>query len=182
MGFNFMIKIITYIEAKYAIVIVTQSLIQEIPKILDRGKKEAQKMLDGISSMNRITLQTNELVLPTKAKEGLSLFFGQSVKTVEDKKWLNQMIYGDNLFVMQALLAGDSATASPSLRGKIDLIYIDPPFDSKADYKRYCVLSRNDNAQADSNERIAIRSWINCSSFRLARWSLCKNYLRRNIR
>lgn len=34
---------------------------------------------------------------------------------------------------MQALLAGDDKT--PSLRGKIDLIYIDPPFDSKADYR-----------------------------------------------
>jgi adenine-specific DNA-methyltransferase len=34
---------------------------------------------------------------------------------------------------MAALLAGDETT--PSLRGKIDLIYIDPPFDSKADYR-----------------------------------------------
>ena len=34
---------------------------------------------------------------------------------------------------MQALLAGDAET--PSMRGKIDLIYIDPPFDSKADYR-----------------------------------------------
>lgn len=34
---------------------------------------------------------------------------------------------------MQALLAGDETT--PSMRGKIDLIYIDPPFDSKADYR-----------------------------------------------
>lgn len=34
---------------------------------------------------------------------------------------------------MQALLAGDAGT--PSMRGKIDLIYIDPPFDSKADYR-----------------------------------------------
>ena len=36
---------------------------------------------------------------------------------------------------MQALLAGDEATGLPSLRGKVDLIYIDPPFDSKADYR-----------------------------------------------
>ena len=33
---------------------------------------------------------------------------------------------------MQALLAGDERT--PSMRG-VDLIYIDPPFDSKADYR-----------------------------------------------
>lgn len=48
---------------------------------------------------------------------------------------MNRLIYGDNLLAMQALLAGDEATGLPSLRGKIDLIYIDPPFDSKADYR-----------------------------------------------
>jgi len=114
---------------------MSASLIEELPKIIVRGKKEAQKILDGISSGNRITLQTNELVLPTKAKGGLSLFMGQPVKKTEEKEWINRMIYGDNLLAMQALLAGDSSTGMPSMRGKIDLIYIDPPFDSKADYR-----------------------------------------------
>lgn len=36
---------------------------------------------------------------------------------------------------MQALLAGDPSTSLSPMRGKIDLIYIDPPFDSKADYR-----------------------------------------------
>jgi len=39
---------------------------------------------------------------------------------------------------MAALLAGDED--APSLRGKIDLIYIDPPFDSKADYRTKVLL------------------------------------------
>jgi adenine-specific DNA-methyltransferase len=50
----------------------------------------------------------------------------------------NRLIYGDNLLAMSALLAGDDDT--PSLRGKIDLIYIDPPFDSKADYRTKITL------------------------------------------
>ena len=50
-------------------------------------------------------------------------------------EWMNRLIYGDNLLAMQALLAGDAQTGLPSLRGKVDLIYIDPPFDSKADYR-----------------------------------------------
>lgn len=50
-------------------------------------------------------------------------------------EWKNRLIYGDNLLAMQALLAGDPASGLPSMRGKIDLIYIDPPFDSKADYR-----------------------------------------------
>jgi adenine specific DNA methylase Mod len=41
---------------------------------------------------------------------------------------------------MQALLAGDPETGLPSMRGKVDLIYIDPPFDSKADYRTKVTL------------------------------------------
>ncbi len=111
------------------------SLIEELPKIVEKGKKDAQKLLDGLSKAQRITLQTNELVLPTKAKRGLSAFTGQSVKETKVKELLNRLIYGDNLLAMQALIAGDPATGLPSMRGKIDLIYIDPPFDSKADYR-----------------------------------------------
>ncbi len=53
---------------------------------------------------------------------------------------MNRLIYGDNLLAMQALLAGDAQTGLPSLRGKVDLIYIDPPFDSKADYRTNITL------------------------------------------
>ena len=52
--------------------------------------------------------------------------------------WINRLIYGDNLLAMAALLAGDEHT--PSLRGKVDFIYIDPPFDSKADYRTKITL------------------------------------------
>jgi adenine-specific DNA-methyltransferase len=42
--------------------------------------------------------------------------------------WRNKLYWGDNLQVMSHLLK--------EYRGKIKLVYIDPPFDSKADYKR----------------------------------------------
>lgn len=42
--------------------------------------------------------------------------------------WRNKIFWGDNLQVMSHLLK--------QFRGKVDLIYIDPPFDSKADYKK----------------------------------------------
>jgi len=111
------------------------SLIEELPKIIERGKKEAQKILDGLSKSNKITLQTNEFVLPTKAQGGLTKFTGQTIKEIGKIEWLNRMVYGDNLLTMQALLAGDNSSGLSSMRGKIDLIYIDPPFDSKADYR-----------------------------------------------
>lgn len=42
--------------------------------------------------------------------------------------WLNKIFWGDNLQVMSHLLK--------FYRGKVKLIYIDPPFDSKANYKK----------------------------------------------
>ena len=123
---------------------MTDSLIEELPKIVAQGKKEAQKILDGLSKSSRITLQTNELVLPTKAIGG---YFGQRDKDLKKDEWLNRMIYGDNLLAMQALLAGDSLTGLSSMRGKIDLIYIDPPFDSKADYRTKIHLPNADIEQ-----------------------------------
>lgn len=112
-----------------------KSLVQELPRILERGKKEAQRILDGLSSPNRITLQTNEFVLPTRAQGGLTSFTGQPTKDFEERAWVNRLIYGDNLLTMQALLSGDTSTRLPPLRGKVDLIYIDPPFDSRTDYR-----------------------------------------------
>ena len=42
--------------------------------------------------------------------------------------WWNRIYWGDNLQVMSHLLR--------EFRGKVDFVYIDPPFDSKADYKK----------------------------------------------
>lgn len=124
-----------------------KSLISELPKIVERGKKEANRILEGLSDKYKITLQTNELVLPTKAKGGLSAFTGQSVKEINKQEMFNRLIYGDNLLTMQALLLGDPQTGMPSMRGKIDLIYIDPPFDSKADYRTKIHLPGTDIEQ-----------------------------------
>lgn len=109
-----------------------KSLIEELPKIVKQGKEEAQRIMERLSSSTRIGLQTNELVLPSKDTSGL--WKGRNEQVI-NKEWMNRLIYGDNILAMQALLAGDEATGLPSLRGKVDLIYIDPPFDSKADYR-----------------------------------------------
>ncbi|CCO40991.1 DNA methyltransferase [Vibrio nigripulchritudo] len=58
-------------------------------------------------------------------------YFPAQLKEVygqEDKNgWLNKIFWGDNLQVMSHLLK--------QYRGKIDFVYIDPPYDSAADYK-----------------------------------------------
>lgn len=59
----------------------------------------------------------------------------------EQNGWINKIFWGDNLQVMSHLLK--------NYRGKIDLIYIDPPFDSKADYKK-SIRIKSQNATSDT--------------------------------
>ena len=57
-------------------------------------------------------------------------YFPARLKEVHGEEvdgWRNKIYWGDNLQVMSHLLK--------NFRGKVDLIYIDPPFDSGADYK-----------------------------------------------
>ncbi len=148
---------------------MAKSLLEQLPEIVANGRKEAERILESLESRHRVSLQTREWVLPSKdtaaqdwitnharqqnlaaqqnilttAQGGL---FGQVQPSLGDgainsdinTAWNNRLIYGDNLLAMAALLAGDEQT--PSLRGKVDLIYIDPPFDSKADYRTKVVL------------------------------------------
>jgi adenine specific DNA methylase Mod len=93
--------------------------------------------LERINSGNALALQTNELVLPSKDISGL---FRGEIPSTNENEWKNRLIYGDNILVMQGLLAGDPVSGLESMRGKIDLIYIDPPFDSKADYRTKITL------------------------------------------
>jgi 16S rRNA G966 N2-methylase RsmD len=43
-----------------------------------------------------------------------------------DTEWRNRLIWGDKKYVLPSLL--------PEFAGKVDLIYIDPPFDTGADF------------------------------------------------
>ena len=60
----------------------------------------------------------------------------------ETDGWINKIFWGDNLQVMSHLLK--------DYRGKIDLIYIDPPFDSKADYKKKIEVKGVGKVETDS--------------------------------
>lgn len=120
---------------------MAESLIDLLPKIVAEGKKEVEKIFERLGGNNKITLQTNEYVLPVVKDH--NLFTGR-YKEISEQNWLNRLCYGDNLMVMQALLTGDKATGLPSMRGQIDLIYIDPPYDSKADYRTKITLPGGD--------------------------------------
>ncbi len=115
-----------------------KTLIEELPRIAAEGRREAQQVLDRLSGGVQIGLQTNELVLPARDTSGL--WRGQTTNQDLYQPWYNRLVYGDNMLAMQALLKGDPANGTPSLRGAVDLIYIDPPFDSKADYRTKITL------------------------------------------
>lgn len=58
----------------------------------------------------------------------------------------NLVFHGDNKDIMSALLVG-------GFRGKVDLVYIDPPFDSGADYVRKVQLRGTGNGNGNGNGR-----------------------------
>ncbi|WP_273464895.1 site-specific DNA-methyltransferase [Treponema berlinense] len=90
--------------------------------------------------------------------------------------WRNKIYWGDNLQVMSHLLK--------DYRGKVNLIYIDPPFDSKADYKKKIEL-RGKSTTTDSStfeEKQYGDIWTNDEylQFMYERLILCRELLADN--
>jgi adenine-specific DNA-methyltransferase len=122
---------------------MAKSLLEQLPDIVTRGRQVAERILESLEGRHRVGLQTREWVLPARDSAATDWIRSEAQRDALDAgtaDWVNRLIYGDNLLAMAALLAGDEASGLPSLRGKIDLIYIDPPFDSKADYRTKVTL------------------------------------------
>jgi len=114
---------------------MSKSLLEQLPGIVAAGKRQAATILEQLEGRNRVSLQTRELVIPSKDHAGFDFWGDNNSEGLTDP---NRLIYGDNLLALAALLAGDEEHGS--LRGRVDLIYIDPPFDSKADYRTKITL------------------------------------------
>jgi adenine-specific DNA-methyltransferase len=140
---------------------MSKSLIEQLPEILRKGKAEAQRLLEQLEGQDKISLQTRELVIPSRDQYEL---FADAAPEQFNASDANRLIYGDNLLAMAALLAGDDVHSS--MRGKIDLIYIDPPFDSKADYRTKINLPGVEvDQKANTLEQFAYSdTWINGTS------------------
>lgn len=85
-------------------------------------------------------------------------FYPAQLKEIHGKEvegWRNKIFWGDNLQVMSHLLR--------EFRGKVDLIYIDPPFDSKADYLQTISLRGKSitNRQSNFEEKQYTDIWNN---------------------
>jgi len=75
-----------------------------------------------------LEFQPAEVVFPNKAAGDTELLIPRTPEGEVDDRTLNRLIWGDNLLTMQALLA-------QGFEGKLDLVYIDPPFLTSEDYK-----------------------------------------------
>lgn len=56
-----------------------------------------------------------------------------------DPEWRNRLIWGDKKYVLPSLL--------PEFAGKVDLIYIDPPFDTRADFSYTAAIPGQDEGE-----------------------------------
>lgn len=73
---------------------------------------------------NALPFQTIEIINESRATREKEK--GTFLKTAPDTSWYNRLVWGDNKYIIASLM-NDFA-------GKIDLIYIDPPFATGADF------------------------------------------------
>jgi len=106
-----------------------------------------------------IEFQTAEVVIPNWVRDSgqipISFRDGLFGEEELDKQQMNRLIWGDNLLAMQALLA-------QGYEGRIDLIYIDPPFGTSEDYYQPFVLGQSSFTKEPSFvERLAYKdTWV----------------------
>ena len=96
-----------------------------------------------------LEFQTAEEVYPNKATGNLTSFFDSGEDEISSQP--NRLIWGDNLLVMQALLA-------QGYEGQIDLIYIDPPFNTGENFNfpnEVKIGGENYEREMPMNERLA---------------------------
>ena len=94
----------------------------------DSTRKEVERVnlpFQVIETINE-TRATREAAKKPKQKSLFDIWQAKEGETFEEG-WKNKLIWGDNLLVMSSLLE--------KFAGKIDLIYIDPPFATGADFK-----------------------------------------------
>ena len=90
-----------------------------------------------------LPFQTIETVNESAQQRQKTLdFFAADPATVYNKEWRNRLIWGDKKYVLPSLL--------PEFAGKINLIYIDPPFNVGADFSFTATIP--DNPETDDDD------------------------------
>jgi adenine-specific DNA-methyltransferase len=85
-----------------------------------------------------LPFQTVETVNESAQDRQRSLF----APGFREEEWRNRLIWGDKKYVLPSLLA--------ELAGKVNLIYIDPPFDTGADFSFTAMVREHDTARRNA--------------------------------
>lgn len=111
------------------------------------SKKERQRIIEILQSGEDLPLDYKHIIFPPEKKEYELVYAGkereediladtmavplQPIKTFgkNGDAWTNKLIFGDNLQVMKSLLD------DPDVKGQVKLIYIDPPFATKQEFR-----------------------------------------------
>jgi hypothetical protein len=85
------------------------------------------------------------IALPFQAIETVNESVQERQRSLElfsagrETEWRNRLIWGDKKYVLPSLL--------PEFGGKVDLIYIDPPFDTGADFSFSATIPASSNGE-----------------------------------
>jgi len=111
------------------------------------SEKDRERIIQILVSGEDLPIDYKHVLFPPEKKEYELVYAGkereediladtmavplQPVKTFgkNGKGWANKLIFGDNLQIMKALMD------NPNVRGQVKLIYIDPPFATKREFK-----------------------------------------------
>lgn len=112
------------------------------PKLKNTAKLTWQSKPKVEPEPKDLEFQNAEIIYPNvELKHGkLTHFLEESTESKDVEQQPNRLIWGDNLLVMQALLA-------QGYEGKIDLIYIDPPFNTGENFNFTTDLSLTSGEQ-----------------------------------
>ena len=87
------------------------------------------------SSTERVALPFQIAETINRSRASRESIFGQGEPAgPTSDNWTNKLIWGDNKYILASLLNGDPSIGLEPLAGKVDLIYIDPPFATGQDF------------------------------------------------
>ena len=111
------------------------------------SERDRQRILEILESGEELPIDYKHILFPPEKKEYELVYVGkereediladtmavplQPIKTFgkNGNGWTNKLIFGDNLQVMKSLLD------DPDVKGQVKLIYIDPPFATKQEFR-----------------------------------------------
>ena len=116
-------------KQKYEVELIWTGKYEELKKGQRRDFERPVLPLQKVETINQ----------PRTGEEGKITLWSEDAQAPEypekyPKDWKNILIWGDNKLAMLSLLKGDSENRIPPMAGKINLIYIDPPFFTGADF------------------------------------------------